>query len=192
MTMQAIKPTTSSATTRLAHLVEVDGVAIEQAPESRRALRDTFGAFPSGVVAVCAELAGDQGADRVGMAVSSFTSVSLDPPLVSVCIDLGSSTWPQLRTAPRLGISVLAAEHDQAARQLASRSGDRFADLPVEPTEQGALFVQGASAWYDCSVESELPAGDHVVVLLRVHRHHASADAAPLVFHRSAFGTLAP
>lgn len=186
MTMQAIKPTTSTPT-RLAHLVEVDGVSIEEAPESRRALRDTFGAFPSGVVAVCAEL----GAERVGMAVSSFTSVSLDPPLVSVCIDLQSSTWTRLRTAPRLGLSVLAAEHDKAARQLASRSGDRFADLPVEPTEHGALFVQGASAWYDCSVEAELPAGDHVVVLLRVHRHHASADAAPLVFHRSSFGSLA-
>ena len=97
----------------------------------------------------------------------------------------------QLRSAPRLGVSVLAAEHDQAARQLASRSGDRFADLPVEPTEHGALFVQGATAWFDCSVEAELPAGDHVVVLLRVHRHHAATEVSPLVFHASTFGSLA-
>ncbi|MEI5675603.1 MULTISPECIES: flavin reductase family protein [unclassified Nocardioides] len=189
MTLQAVKSTsTSTRSSSLAHLVEVDGVAIESAPERGRALRDTFGCFPSGVTAVCAEL---PDGERVGMAVSSFTSVSLDPPLVSVCIDLQSTTWERLRPAPRLGVSVLAAEHAGAARRLASRSGDRFADLPVEPTEDGALFLHGASAWFDCSVEAELPAGDHLIVLLRVHRHHAGVDAAPLVFHRSSFGSLA-
>jgi flavin reductase (DIM6/NTAB) family NADH-FMN oxidoreductase RutF len=168
--------------------VVTDLVEVELAADNRRALRDTFGCFPSGVTAICADLGAG---GRVGMAVSSFTSVSLDPPLVAICIDLKSTTWVNLRTAPRLGASVLAAEHDRAARQLASRSGDRFSDLAIERTDDGALFLQGASAWFDCSIEAEVGAGDHLIVVLRVHRHHARGDVAPLVFHRSAFSSLA-
>ena len=66
-------------------------------------LRASFACFPSGVAAVCALIDGEP----VGMVMSSFTSVSLDPPLVSVCVDLNSSTWPRLRSAPWLGVSIL-------------------------------------------------------------------------------------
>lgn len=177
-----------TTTTSVADLIEVSGPAVEEVSAGQRALRDTFGCFPSGVIAVCADLGEGR---QVGMAVSSFTSVSLTPALVSVCIDLASTTWAQLREAPRLGASVLAAEHNLVARQLASRSGDRFRDLPVESTGDGALFVQGAAAWFDCSIEAEVEAGDHLIVMLRVHRHHARADVPPLVFHRSTFSSLA-
>ncbi|MGZ4521325.1 MAG: flavin reductase family protein [Mycobacteriaceae bacterium] len=71
------------------------------------ALREVFGAFPSGVVVLAATIDGEQ----IGMAASSFTSVSLDPPLVSVCVATQSRTWPQLRRAPRIGVSVLAGDH---------------------------------------------------------------------------------
>ena len=155
-----------------------------------RALRDAFGRFPSGVVSACARVDGAP----VGMAMSSFTSVSLDPPLVLVCVDRASSTWPRLRDRPdggRLGVSVLGEAHDATARQLASRTADRFAGLPLVDGEGGALFVGGAAAWLECSVESELPGGDHVVVLLRVHAHRV-LETGPLVFHGSTFTTVAP
>lgn len=163
-----------------------------------RALRDAFGRFPSGVVSVCARPA--EGSAPVGMAVSSFTSVSLDPPLVLVCVDRASSTWPQLVAhaaaggaagGGRLGVSVLGEAHDTTARQLASRTADRFAGLSLQDGEGGAVFVGGASAWLECTVEEELPGGDHVVVLLRVLGHRV-LDNGPLVFHASTFSTVAP
>ncbi|MGN6722930.1 MAG: flavin reductase family protein, partial [Marmoricola sp.] len=75
-------------------------------------LREVFGAFPSGVVAVASRIDGEP----VGLAASSFTSVSLDPPLVSISIGNGSKTWPDLRRASHLGITVLADHHGGLAR----------------------------------------------------------------------------
>jgi flavin reductase (DIM6/NTAB) family NADH-FMN oxidoreductase RutF len=150
-------------------------------------LRQVFGCFPSGVVAVCAEVDGRP----VGMAVSSFTSVSLDPPLVSICVDRGSSTWPTLRLAPRLGLSVLNERHDIACRQLSSKDGDRFAGLPLRHTLERAILIDGATAWLDCSHYAELEAGDHDIALLRIRALSADPTTGPLVFHRSRFHRLA-
>lgn len=147
------------------------------------ALREVFAAFPSGVVALVARVEGE----LVGMAASSFTSVSLEPPLVSVCAARSSRTWQQLRHATRLGISVLGDGHEAACRQLARRSGDRFAGLPLQERREGAVVLGGAAAQLECSLVREVPAGDHVLVLLRVHRLAADPSVAPLVFHRSRY-----
>src|SRR6202046_3982212 len=88
----------------------------------RAHLRRVFGAFPTGVTAVAALVGGEP----VGLAASSFVSVSLDPPLVSICIGRGSRTWAQLRHAPRIGASILAAGQEQASRQLGARGADKF------------------------------------------------------------------
>src|SRR3954449_6308888 len=90
-------------------------------------LRRALGAFPSGVVAVAAQVDGT----CVGMAASSFTSVSLEPALVSFSIAKSSATWPALRRAPRLGVSVLADHHDQVCRQLAGPASQRFEGLSL-------------------------------------------------------------
>ncbi len=92
---------------------------------SPAALRDAFGHFPSGVIAVAAEVDGS----RVGLAASTFVPVSLDPPLVSFCVQNTSETWPRLEKLPALGISLLHEGHDSAARTLAAKTGDRFAGL---------------------------------------------------------------
>ncbi|MFR9807218.1 flavin reductase family protein [Pseudonocardia sp. RS010] len=150
------------------------------------ALRRLYGCFPCGVVAVCG-----QGPDGpVGLAASSFTSVSMDPPLVSFCIQNTSSTWPKLAELPRLGVSVLGSDHSVACRRLAMKEGDRFAGLDVTSTSDGAVFVEGSPAQLDCSVEELVPAGDHHIVLLRVHAARA-LPAEPLVFHASTFRELA-
>ncbi|MBO4256212.1 flavin reductase family protein [Streptomyces griseorubiginosus] len=150
-------------------------------------LRRTFGCFPTGVAAVCAEVDGEQ----VGMAVSSFTSVSLSPPLVSVCIGKDSSTWPKLRQASAVGVSVLSATHDLAGRQLASRTGNRFEGLTTTTTESGALHLEDAVALFECRIHEEVPAGDHIIVLLRVLALAAQPLTPPLVFHGSRFHQLA-
>jgi flavin reductase (DIM6/NTAB) family NADH-FMN oxidoreductase RutF len=149
-------------------------------------LRQVFGAFPTGVTAIAAEVAGRP----VGMAASSFTSVSLQPPMVSVCVAHSSATWPALRGAGRLGVSVLGAHQQAAARRLAGPSADRFAELSWRTSEHGALVLDGVSAWLETSVDQVVSAGDHDIVVLRVHDVAADPAVAPLVFHASRFRVL--
>ncbi|MEN3362600.1 MAG: hypothetical protein V7637_6582 [Mycobacteriales bacterium] len=149
-------------------------------------LRRAFASFPSGVTAVAAILEGRP----LGLAASSFTPVSLDPPLVSVCIAHTSSTWPALRTVPRFGLSVLAQEHGRVARSLAAKGIDRFAEVSWERTPQGAVFVHGSALWLDCTSFDEVPAGDHDIVLLCVQQLWTYPDVPPLVFHGSKFRQL--
>jgi flavin reductase (DIM6/NTAB) family NADH-FMN oxidoreductase RutF len=149
-------------------------------------LRSAFGAFPSGVVAVAAQVRGR----LVGIAASSFTSVSLDPPLVSFAVATTSNTWPQLRDAEHLGLSVLADHHDGVCRQLAGPAEQRFDGLPFRSTEAGAVLLDEAVATFDCTVHSEIEAGDHLVVLLELHEAYDGGSDSPLVFHRSGFKKL--
>ena len=149
-------------------------------------LRGAFASFPSGITAVAAIRDGRP----QGLAASSFTSVSLDPPLVSVCIARASTTWPALRTAPRFGLSVLAEEHGHIARLLAARGIDRFAEVSWERTPHGAVFVHGSVLWLDCSRYTEVPAGDHDIVLLCIQRLWTYPDVSPLVFYGSKFRQL--
>ncbi|CAM4345092.1 Flavin-dependent monooxygenase, reductase subunit HsaB [Mycobacterium basiliense] len=151
------------------------------------ALRRAFGCFPSGVIAVCAVVDGVP----VGMAASSFTSVSVDPPLVSICVQNTSTTWPKLRDRPHLGISVLAEDHDEACISLSRKAGDRFAGVFWSELASGGVVVLGASAWLDCRPHAEVAAGDHTIALLEICALGASPDTPPLVFHGSRFRRLA-
>lgn len=150
------------------------------------ALRQAFGVFPSGVVAVAAVVDGR----AVGLAASSFTSVSLDPPLVSFSVANTSKTWPDLRRSSHLGVTVLAEHHGEVCRQLAGPVDSRFDGLVLSASDDGALTLDEGLARFDCTVYREVEAGDHIVVLLRLHAADHGAGQ-PLVFHRSNFGRLA-
>jgi flavin reductase (DIM6/NTAB) family NADH-FMN oxidoreductase RutF len=143
-------------------------------------LRSAFSCFPSGVTAVCALV----DSEPAGMAASSFTSVSVSPPLVSACIQNTSSTWPKLRGRPRLGLSVLAEGHDAACARLASTDGDRFAGVGWEASPDGSVFIHGSSAWLDCSLYGEVRAGDHTIALLEIHGLRAAPHTPPLIFRK--------
>lgn len=149
-------------------------------------LREAFGQFPTGVVAIAAEVNGV----RVGLAASTFVPVSLDPPLVSFCVQNTSTTWPKIKDVPSLGISVLGEAHDEAARTLAAKTGDRFAGLETVSKGSGAVFIQGTSVWLESSIEQLVPAGDHTIVVLRISDVQVDPEVAPIVFHRSAFRRL--
>ena len=153
-----------------------------------RELRSAFAAFPSGVVAVAGTVDGRE----VGLAASSFTSVSLEPALLSFSVANSSSTWPVLRRAPRLGLSVLASHHDEACRQLAGPADDRFTGLPLHHGEDGAVLLRDAVATFECTVDREVPAGDHTIVLLALQAVRDRGGADPLIFHRSRFPQLRP
>lgn len=160
-------------------------------------LRQAFGVFPSGVVAVAAEVDGA----LVGLAASSFTSVSLEPPLVSFSIANGSRTWPDLRRARHLGVTILAEHHGGVCRQLAGPVATRFDGVDVTVTDAGAVTLADGLASFDCTIYDEVVAGDHTIVLLRLHAvEHVDPDLepegvpaavpGPLVFHRSGFCAL--
>ncbi len=153
---------------------------------SPTSLREAFGHFPSGVIAIAAEVDGE----RVGLAASTFVPVSLDPPLVSFCVQNTSTTWPKLKELPALGISVLGESHDAAARTLAAKTGDRFAGLETESRTSGAVFVHGTSVWLESAIEQLIPAGDHTIVVLKVSAITVHEEVAPIVFHRSTFRRL--
>lgn len=148
-------------------------------------LREAFGHFPTGVIAIAAEVDGV----LVGLAASTFVPVSLEPPLVSFCVQNSSTTWLKLKEQPVLGISVLGESHDAAAKALAANTGDRFAGLETKSTERGAVFIHGTSVWLESAIEQLVPAGDHTIVVLRVHDITVH-DVAPIVFHRSTFRKL--
>jgi flavin reductase (DIM6/NTAB) family NADH-FMN oxidoreductase RutF len=150
------------------------------------ALRQAFGIFPTGVVAVAAVVDGVP----VGLAASSFTSVSLDPPLVSFSIARTSKTWPDLRRATHVGVTILAEHHSDVCRQLAGEPADRFEGVAVSVSEDGALTLDEGLARFDCTIYREVEAGDHLIVLLELHAVEQAAGQ-PLVFHRSGFGRLA-
>lgn len=150
------------------------------------ALREAFGVFPSGVVAVAAEVDGA----LVGLAASSFTSVSLEPALVSFSVANTSRTWPTLRRADHLGLTVLADHHGGVCRQLAGPVEHRFDDLEVSTTGEGAATIDDGLAMFVCSIYREVEAGDHTIVILRLHAVDHPDSSLPLVFHRSAFGRL--
>ncbi|MGW0037763.1 flavin reductase family protein [Gordonia sp. NPDC003376] len=162
------------------------------------ALKQAFGCFPSGVVAVCSHAGGPGDPEPIGMAASSFTSVSMDPPLVSVCVQNSSTTWPRLRASRTLGVSVFSADQSDLCRQMAGPAEHRFDGIdPFGPdiaagagVDEEALFVPQATAHLLCTVEQEVPAGDHVLVLLRIEALRSDPDIEPLVFHASGFRSL--
>lgn len=163
----------------------VDMIAADRLDGSE--LRRAFGCFPSGVIAVCAMVDGEP----VGMAASSFTSVSVTPPLVSICVQNSSTTWPRLRDRPRVGLSMLAEGHERVCMSLSRKMGDRFDGVSWTGLSTGAVVVQGATAWLDCRLHQEIPAGDHLVALLEICVLRFDPDTPPLVFHGSRFRQLA-
>lgn len=150
-------------------------------------LREAFGSFPTGVVAVAAEVDGR----LLGLAASSFTSVSLDPPLVSISLATTSKTWPLLRRAAHLGLTVLADHHGPLCRQLAGPVEHRFEGVAHTVTPEGAVVIDDGLAKFDTTVHRAVDAGDHVLVLLELHAVDHRVDGGPLLFHRSVFGQLA-
>lgn len=152
-------------------------------------IRGAFGHYPSGVAALSADVEGQR---HVIVASSFMVGISMDPPLVSFAPQHSSSTWPLLRRATRIGVSVLGTEQDGLCRQLSGKDrANRFAGVQTTATDLGAVFIHGASSWMDCSIHSENQAGDHDMVLLQVHGLNFDRTVEPLLFHGSAFREMA-
>jgi 3-hydroxy-9,10-secoandrosta-1,3,5(10)-triene-9,17-dione monooxygenase reductase component len=155
----------------------------------RRLFRNVLGNFATGVVAITAI---EPETDRPGgLAANSFTSVSLDPPLVAFCVAKTSTSWPRMRDAERLCINVLAEHQEAICRQLAIQGGEKFRGLLWRRSPYGAPVLEDAVAWLEVSIEAEHPAGDHVIVVARVHDLRATENM-PLLFFRGSYMQLRP
>ncbi|MFC3996450.1 flavin reductase family protein [Nocardiopsis sediminis] len=152
--------------------------------------RRALGGHAAGVVVVTA--AAPSG--PAGVTATSFTSVSLDPPLVSFYIDSGSGTWPGIRDSAAFAVNILAEDQRDIAARFATRGADRFA----APTRwrrgpEGLPLIEGASGHILCLRHDLMAVGDHWLVVGRVAAAETAADGArPLLYHRGGYGRFAP
>ncbi|MEV4176134.1 flavin reductase family protein [Nonomuraea sp. NPDC049709] len=153
--------------------------------DSRR-FRQVLGRFATGVVAITA--VDPVNGQPCGLAANSFTSVSLNPPLVAFCVAHTSTSWPRVRGAKVITVNVLAENQQAVCAQMAGKGGDKFAGLEWTGSPGGNPVLEGALAWLDCAVEAEHLAGDHMIVVARVLQLDTHADGGPLVFFRGGYG----
>jgi 3-hydroxy-9,10-secoandrosta-1,3,5(10)-triene-9,17-dione monooxygenase reductase component len=144
--------------------------------------RDVLGRFASGITVVAAL---DESGEPVGLACQSFASLSLDPPLVLLCVGRNSSSWPQVERAGRFGVSILADDQADICAALGRKGTDKFASVDWARTPGGAVRINNALATVDCELYAVHEAGDHYVITARVLALDARADGSPLLYFRS-------
>jgi flavin reductase (DIM6/NTAB) family NADH-FMN oxidoreductase RutF len=149
--------------------------------------RSVLGRFASGITVITSIDA--EGRD-VGMTASAFSSVSLHPPLVQVCVDRTASMFDALLAAERFGVNVLAAEQEALSRRFASvDSSHRFDGIGYTRGESGVVLLDEALAHLECRMASRLEAGDHMIFIGEVERAFAR-DAKPLLYYRGGYAQL--
>jgi flavin reductase (DIM6/NTAB) family NADH-FMN oxidoreductase RutF len=149
-------------------------------------MRDVLGHFASGVTVVTA-VTDDE---PIGFTCQSFSSLSLDPPLVVFAPARTSHTWRRLRDIGRFCVNVLAEGQDAVSQNFARSAADKFAGVPWAPSAHGAPVLDDIVAWIDCELWAEYDGGDHTLVVARVLDLGAHPDRRPLLFHRGAYGLL--
>jgi flavin reductase (DIM6/NTAB) family NADH-FMN oxidoreductase RutF/DNA-binding IclR family transcriptional regulator len=151
--------------------------------------RQVLGQYPTGVCLIAATQTDGM---PIGMVVGSFTSVSLDPPLVAFFPDRGSGSWAKLSECRNFCVNILAAEQEMTCRKLASRESDKFAEIGYELSPLGSPIIDGAVAWIDCELHRIDEAGDHFVVLGLVRDMAIANGGLPLLFFQGGYGKFAP
>lgn len=148
--------------------------------------RSVLGHFPTGVTVVAG--VDDDGAH--GLAIGSFFSVSLHPPLVGFCVGTSSKSWAKISGNGRFSVNVLSEHQAEISNTFAGSTEDKFAEIDWTPSPStGSPWIDGAVAHMDCDLEDTFPGGDHSIVVgrvraLQVHR----ADHGPLIFFKGGYG----
>ena len=153
-------------------------------PVSPAVMREVLGHFVSGIVVITAS--GPDG--PLGFTCQSFSSLSLEPPLVSFAPARTSSTWPRIRDVGTFCVNVLAADHQELSAGFARSGVDKFAGVPWRPGPSGAPVLDGVSAWIDCVLRDEFDGGDHTIVVGQVQDLGADPARPPLLFYRGRYG----
>lgn len=162
---------------------QADEMEIEIDPAE---FRSVLGHFPTGVTVVTG--ADDRGTH--GLAIGSFFSISLDPPLVGFCVGLDSSSWAKLEPIGSFAVNVLSEHQAELCGVFASKSEDKFATVQWSPAPvTGSPFITDAVAHLDCDLETTYPGGDHLIVVGRVRALQVDrAEHGPLLFFKGGYG----
>jgi 3-hydroxy-9,10-secoandrosta-1,3,5(10)-triene-9,17-dione monooxygenase reductase component len=167
-----------------------EDVAVHDDPEAvakARLFRDVLGQFASGVTVVTTTSNGEP----VGMTCQSFSSVSLDPPLVLFIPAKSSRSWPLIQRSGKFCVNFLAADQAELSNTMASRGADKFGEVKWTPSAQtGSPILEGSLAHVDCTIQTVHEAGDHYVVIGRVvDLNTDELDADPLLFFQGKYRT---
>ena len=157
-------------------------------PVDRDQFFQLMGSFPSGVTVVTS-----RGADGVprGFTASAFCSVSLEPRLCLVSVDLRTETLPAMQESRAFAVNILADSQEDVSRRFASKVEDKFAGLAHRPApETGAPILDGVLAWVECRIRDMLPGGDHSIVVGEIEGGEAN-EGTPLVYFRTRYRQLA-
>ncbi|MFJ3802558.1 flavin reductase family protein [Streptomyces sp. NPDC090088] len=152
-------------------------------PYDATQFRHVLGHIPTSVAIVTAMPHGRP----VGVTVGSFSSVSLDPPLVNFFIDRSSRTWPRLNESSTFAVNVLGADHAELCRAFSRRGADRFEGVAWKPSDAGNPVLEDATVTLDCSHYKIDTLGDHIQVVGRVDSMRLRTGELPLVFYRGGF-----
>lgn len=155
---------------------------------TERSFRDVLGRFSTGIVLITAQIE----TGFAGMTANSFTSVSLDPPLVAVCAALTSTTWPGIRAVGGFAITILGECHEETSRLFAVHGADRFSGQDWTHTPAGHPVLPDGLGWLDCSIQTVQPHGDHELIIARATWWSGTRTGVPLIFHSGRYARLAP
>ncbi|WP_290589921.1 flavin reductase family protein [Alicyclobacillus sp.] len=150
--------------------------------------RRALGRFASGVTVVTAAHDGQM----AGMTVSAFSSVSLQPPYVLICLDKQAGTIPVLRASGVFAVNILSAGQVDISNQFASKRPDKFSGIDWRPGRLGAPLLAGVLASVECRVVQEMDAGDHLLYIGQVEATDIDTSAEPLLYYHGRYHGLAP
>lgn len=148
--------------------------------------RKVLGQFATGVTIITAVSDGEP----AGVAANSFTSVSMDPPLVLFCVSRTSSTWPRIEAARKFAVNILGEHQEEVSRLFATKGADRFGAVDWHLGVGGSPVLHDTLAYLDCEFWAEYDGGDHIIVVGRVLDLGVTHDAGPLLFFRGKYGRL--
>ena len=180
--------------TRVAAVTADDGVVYltpDLSVEGRRSFRSALGQFATGVAVITTR---DAAGMDIGITVNSFSSLSLDPPMILWSIGHDSKSLDVFAMHSRFAVNVLARHHEDLARHFAVSARDQFDTVPASglPVRRGLgeiPLIGGSMCYLECRVDALLPGGDHTIVVGRVDRF-ASPGGSPLLFHSGKFTSL--
>lgn len=167
----------------------MNGQVILEKPIDGATFRRVLGHYPTGV---CVVTAIEPDGRPSAMVVGSFTSVSLDPPLVAFFPDRGSTSWPRIERAGKFCVNVLGSHQQDLCRRFSAKGDDKFAGLDYRLSRLGSPVLDDVVAWIDCTLDAIHQAGDHWIVLGRVRELDIERADHPLLFLRGQYGNFQP
>lgn len=145
--------------------------------------KEVLGQFCTGIT-VITSLHGD---DPVGFTCQSFTALSMQPPMILLCSQKNSRSWPRIREVGTFVVNVMAANQRWVSDSFAQSGADKFSGVEWSVTSQGLPAIEGSLAWIECEVTEEIDAGDHTIVIGGIQGFGLGKAGEPLLFHRGKY-----